>query len=383
MRKVTARTLIAAAASSLLLLSSTTAGATGVNLRAAGASSVQTFFDKCKEDYSKVTGDTMPYNGQGSGSGKTAIGNGTADIAFSDSRNTNQDRPANMIHIPFVAWPVAVMYNLNSSKTVNLSTETIAKIFAGKITNWSDPQIAADNNKSYQVPVYKTSGGKTVLDKDGAPVVLRYKTVKNYFTFPNQRIIVLYRSSTSGTSNNFTTAMNKLHPDIWNKPGNDSFSTAFPGSISSDPVGFRSATTATALAQLSKDTKYSISYNEVSYAPAYGLGVANVINAAGNAISPNTDGVLGAFSVADISSTGEVTFNYSNKLPSQYPLTATTYALVLTKYSSAALAASVKDAVSYYAFNCPSVADGLGFAKTTKTSDLGKVILSQLAKIGN
>ena len=373
----------AIAAAALLVVTAGTAQATGVNLRAAGASSVQTFFDTCKADYAKATGDSMPYNGQGSGSGKTAIGNGTADIAFSDSRNTNSDKPANMIHIPFVAWPVAVMYNLNTTKQVNLSTETIAKIFAGKITKWNDPQIVADNNKSYKVPVYKVKNGQTVLDKDGAPVVLRYNTVTTRFTFPNQRIIVLYRSSNSGTSNNFTTALNKLHPDIWTKPGNDSFATAFPGDVTSNPVGFRSATTATALAQLAKDTKYSIIYNEVSYAKSYGLGIANVINAAGNAIAPATDGVLGAFSVANITASGEVSFDYANKLPSQYPFTATTYAMVLTKYSSKALAQSVADAVNFYAFECPNIADGLGFAKTTKSSDLGKVILAQVAKIGS
>ena len=375
--------LASAATAALLVATAATANATGINLRAAGASSVQTFFDTCKAGYAAATGDTMPYNGQGSGSGKTAIGNGTADIAFSDSVNTNADKPAGMLHIPFVAWPVAVMYNLNTTKQVNLSTETIAKIFAGKITKWNDPQIVADNNKSYQVPVYKTSNGKTVLDKKGSPVVLRYKTVKTYFTFPNQKIIVLYRSGNSGTSNNFTRAMNNLHSSIWTKPASDAFTTAFPGDITADPVGFRSAATATALAQLSKDTKYSITYNEVSYAKSYGLGVANIINPAGNAIAPDTDGVLAAFSVAKIAADGVVTFDYGNTLATQYPLTATTYAMVLPKYSSAALAGSVKDAVNYFAFECPKVASTLGFAQTTKTSVLGTTILAQVAKIGS
>lgn len=367
----------------LLFASYTGANATGITLKAAGASSVNTFFDKCKAGYNAATGDTMPYTGAGSGDGKTKIGNGTVDLAFSDSVNTNADKPAGMLHIPFVAWPVTVMVNLNSTKQVNLSVDTIAKIFAGKITNWNDPLIAADNNKSYQVPVYRKSNGKTVLDKNGAPVVLRYSTVTNHFTFPNQKIRVIYRSGTSGTTNNFTRVLNSFSSTLWTKPGNDDFTKANPTDVTLDPLGFQAAAGSQGVAQKAKDTKYSISYNEFGYAAAYGLGVVNVINTAGNAIAPGTDGVLGAFSVATIAADGVVKFDPTNKLATLYPFAATTYAMVLPKYSSAALAQSIKDLVTYAAFECPKTTFVDGFAQTTKTSDLGKVILAQVAKIGS
>jgi len=384
MKRIHRTTLVAAIAAASLVVSTGTVFATGQTVRVNGASSVALLLDKCKTDYATATGDTASgYTAAGSGTGKNAIAQGQVDIGLSDSENTNANKPAGMLHIPFGAWPVTVMYNLNTTKSVNLSTETIAKIFAGQITMWNDPQIVADNNKTYKVPVYKVKDGKTVLDKNGAPVILRTKTIRTYFTFPNKKIIVVYRNGGSGTSNNFTTALNKLHPTIWTKPGNDAFATAFPGDITKDPIGFQGGANAAALAQIAQRTKYSITYNEFSFAKDYGLGVANVINPAGNAISPSsTEGILGAFSVAKYTADGLVTFDYTNKLASQYPFSATTYALVLPKYASATLAGSVKDWISFHSFDCPKVAVNSGFAQITKTSDLGKQILAQLAKIG-
>jgi phosphate transport system substrate-binding protein len=384
MKRIHRTTVVAAIAAASLVVSTGTVFATGQTVRVNGASSVALLLDKCKTDYATATGDTASgYTAAGSGTGKNAIAQGQVDIGLSDSENTNANKPAGMLHIPFGAWPVTVMYNLNTTKSVNLSTETIAKIFAGQITMWNDPQIVADNNKTYKVPVYKVKDGKTVLDKNGAPVILRTKTIRTYFTFPNKKIIVVYRNGGSGTSNNFTTALNKLHPTIWTKPGNDAFATAFPGDITKDPIGFQGGANAAALSQIAQRTKYSITYNEFSFAKDYGLGVANVINPAGNAISPSsTEGILGAFSVAKYTADGLVTFDYTNKLASQYPFSATTYALVLPKYASATLAGSVKDWISFHSFDCPKVAVNSGFAQITKTSDLGKQILAQLAKIG-
>ncbi|NDE71308.1 MAG: hypothetical protein EB054_01080 [Actinobacteria bacterium] len=385
MKKFKFSTLVAALTSALLAVSVSTGYATGQTVRVNGASSVQGFLDKCKAGYATNTGDTYTgYTAPGSGAGKTAIGNGTIDLGLSDSENKNADKPAGMLHIPFVAWPVTIMYNLNTNKQVNLSTDTIAKIFAGKITMWNDPQIIADNNKSYQQPVYKKGpDGKPLLDKKGAPIVLRYQTVRTYFTFPAKKIVVIYRIGNSGTSNNFTTALNKLAPTIWTKPGSDAFATAFPGDITSDPIGFQGGANAAALGQLASSTKYSITYNEYSFAGANNLAIANVINPAGNSISPaSTEGLLASFSLATYKD-GIVTFDYANKLASQYPFPATTYAMALPKYSSAALAGSVKDWITYHAFDCPSVATGTGFAVTSKTSELGKQILAIVAKIGS
>jgi phosphate transport system substrate-binding protein len=359
----------------------------GETLSGAGASSINAFWDLCRTSYQTDSGDVFPYVGTGSGDGKKAIAAGTVDIAFSDSVNTATDKPASMIHIPAVAWPVAVMYKwaAENPKPITLSTETIAKIFARQITRWNDKAIVTDLNKSYQVPVYKKSKGVVVLDKDGAPVVSSYRTVTNKVTPPNAPITVVYRASTSGTTNNFVTALNKMHPTIWTKPGNDSFETAFPGTVSADPAGLRSGKGSEGVGQLAKDLRYTITYNEIRFAEVYKLGVANIINPAGKAITPSTEGVLAAFSAATVNEdSGVVTFDYNSKLASQYPFTATTYAMVikdLATVKSPAKAKAVKNLIEYMAFKCPVSFPQAGMAAITKTSDLGKVIISKVASI--
>jgi phosphate transport system substrate-binding protein len=308
--------------------------------------------------------------------------NKTHDFAFSDSANTNSTKRDTQIHIPLVAWPVAVMTNLGSSRQLTLSADTIAGIFAKKITRWNDPAIVKDANRTVTVPVYKKVNGVVAKNKDGAPIVLRTQQVKRYYTLPNKAITVIYRSGTSGTTNNFTTALNALDSATWTNKGNDSFVTAFPGSVASDPVGLRAASGSAGVGQLAKDTRYSITYNEVSFAKSYNLQVVNVINPAGNEVAPSTEGVLTAFSAATINdSTGLVTFDYKSKLAGAYPFTATTYGMVLTGADKSADVAAVKKMFEYHAFTCPGLFPEQGMAVTTKTSELGQAITKLLAKL--
>lgn len=376
------RSLRAGAAIAAVLVAVTTPAAYAVDFKGAGASAVNNFIAACKTSYQTATGDSFVYTGTGSGDGKKAMDNKTHDFAFSDSANTNSTKLASQIHIPLVAWPVAVMTNLGSTRQLTLSTTTIAKIFAKKITRWDDPAIKADNNRVVEVPVYKTLKGAVVKDKDGAPVVLRTKKVTRFYTLPNKAIVVIYRGGTSGTTNNFTKALNSLDSETWTKPGNDSFATAFPGTVSSDPVGLRNASGSAGVGQLAKDTRYSITYNEVSFAKSYNLQVVNVLNPAGKEVAPATEGVLTSFSAATINdSTGLVTFDYKSKLPAAYPFPATTYGMVLTGADKGANVAAVKKMFEYHAFNCPGLFPEQGMSVTTKDSDLGKAIIKLLAKL--
>lgn len=376
------RSLRAGAAIAAVLVAVTTPAAYAVDFKGAGASSVNNFIAACKTSYQTATGDSFVYTGTGSGDGKKAMDSKTHDFAFSDSANTNATKLATQIHIPLVAWPVAVMTNLGSTRQLSLSTDTIAKIFAKKITRWNDPAIVADANKTYDVIIYKKVNGEVVKDKSGAPVVLRTQKVTRYFTLPNKPIVVIYRSGTSGTTNNFTKALNSLDSATWTNAGNDSFVTAFPGAVASDPVGLRAASGSAGVGQLAKDTRYSITYNEVSYAKSYNLQVVNVINPAGTEVAPATDGVLTAFAAATINdSTGLVTFDYKSKLAGAYPFTATTYGMVLTGADKGANIASVKKMFEYHAFECPKLFPEQGMAVTTKDSELGKAIIKLLAKL--
>jgi phosphate transport system substrate-binding protein len=357
--------------------------ASATTWKAGGASSVNGLMAACKAAYQAATGDDFPYNGTGSGDGKKGIQQGTMDFAFSDSVDTAPI--ANEIHLPAFVWPVAILINLGSDKRpVNLSTGTLAKIFAGQITRWDAPEIVADNNKTVNQVIYKKdASGKVLKDAKGAPIVLRTAQVQIHHTMPSKDIRVFYRTKNSGTSNNLTRAFAAIAPSIWTKPANDSFATAFPGDITKDPVHFRGAAGSGDVANGVKLTPFGITYAEVGFGGApYNLTIANVINGAGNSVTPNSDSAMAAASMATVKADGTVAFNYGNTNPAAYPFTATTYALALTNYGDAAKGAGIKKTLKYLAENCAKDNPSQGFGAFTSTNPFAIAFASQLAKLG-
>ena len=360
-----------------------TPSAVAYDLTSAGATSVSTFLEKCKTSYQADTKDTLSHAGGGSGAGKTAINAGTKDMAFSDSANTAA--PAGVFHIPAAVWPIGIAYNLNNSanKQLQLSVTTIAKIFSGQITRWNDPAIVADTQRVRSIPVYKQQNGKNVLDAKGAPVVDHYRTLTIPFTMPDKPITVIYRGSTSGTTNNFTSALAGAAPSVWTKPGNDSFVTSNPTDISTKAASFQAGTGSDGVAALAARTKYSIAYIETGFITANpALKAAVVINNAGKTVSPDVAGAQAMFAVSTLNdATGLITWNYKTTDADAYPFTAGTYAMVKSNYGKADLAAAVKRQVEYMAFECSTKVTTEGMIPITKTSPLGKAILGLTAKI--
>jgi len=360
-----------------------TPSAVAYDLTSAGATSVSTFLEKCKTSYQADTKDTLSHAGGGSGAGKTAINAGTKDMAFSDSANTAA--PAGVFHIPAAVWPIGIAYNLNNSasKQLQLSVTTIAKIFSGQITRWNDPAIVADTQRVRSIPVYKQQNGKNVLDAKGAPVVDHYRTLTIPFTMPDKPITVIYRGSTSGTTNNFTSALAGAAPSVWTKPGNDSFVTSNPTDISTKAASFQAGTGSDGVAALAARTKYSIAYIETGFITANpALKAAVVINNAGKTVSPDVAGAQAMFAVSTLNdATGLITWNYKTTDADAYPFTAGTYAMVKSNYGKADLAAAVKRQVEYMAFECSTKVTTEGMIPIAKTSPLGKAILSLTAKI--
>ena len=347
--------------------------------KAGGASSVNGLMAACKAKYQAATGDDFPYNGTGSGTGKTGVHNGTMDFAFSDSFDAAP--VANQIQAPAFVWPVAILTNTGgSNKPLTLSTETIAKIFAGKITRWDDEQIVADNNRPITTIIYAKNGdGSVKKDAKGAPIVLRTQTLTQKRILPAKPITVFYRSANSGTSNNLTNAFNKLYPSIWTKPANDAFATAFPGDITANPQYFRGATGSGDVANGVKATPYSITYAEVGFAKApYNLAITKVINAAGNAIVPSSDSAMAAAAQATVAADGKVTFAYDTKDADSYPFTATTYALAVAGTSNAP---AIAKTLNYLSNNCAKDNPAEGFGAYSATNAFAKAFQAQLAKL--
>jgi phosphate transport system substrate-binding protein len=137
---------------------------------------------------------TIEYDPVGSGGGREAfLAGGNVNFAGSDAYlkdeelATSKDRCAGdqgAIDLPHYVSPIAIAYNVPDLEgtDLQLSPETIAKIFTNQITNWNDEAIAADN-----------------------PGV----------ELPDLALNPVHRSDDSGTTANFTDYMSKVAADVW------------------------------------------------------------------------------------------------------------------------------------------------------------------------
>jgi len=356
--------------------------AVAVGLTGAGATFPQPLIDACKAGFAADSGHSFTYGGGGSGTGRGNSDKGVGDVNFSDTPHTASTRVSSVIHIPVVAAPIAVMYNLpNKSKTLNLSAETLAGIFAGTITKWNDPKIVADNNRSVTTIIYrKNADGSVKKDAKGNPVVLRKDTRTVYYTLPNQTIKVVYRSDASGTQGNFTNYLAAVAPSIWTKAGNNAWSSTFPGNLNApENLGrITGASGSSGVAVQAGKTPYSITFAEKNFAKAQKLGLANIQNAAGNFQAPDAAGTSAFLGAADADANGFLKFNYKTTAAGAYPLGIVSYALVDTKTANAA---AVKSLLNYLLSDkCVNTAPELEFSLIS--GDLLALNKKQIAKIG-
>jgi phosphate transport system substrate-binding protein len=321
-----------------------------VDLAGSGASFVVPLVEACKAGFAKKTGHSFVYTSTGSGTGKNNSDNEIGDFWFSDSAHTGAKKRSTIFHAPIVAAPIAVLVNLPAKKDIYLSADTVAKIFAGEITKWNDPAIAADNNRTVKSVVYrKDANGNARLDKSGKPIVLRSSSKSIFYTLPNQPIKVVFRSDTSGTTNNFTRWMSGNAPTVWNKAANDAFTTAFPGNINATTNIGRivGANGSQGVATLASKTPYSITYAEKQWGTSFGLRAAYVGNASGNFTLPDSAAVSAFLGEAKQAADGIVTYDYGTKVPGAYTLGIVSYMLLETSYKNKEKGKAVVELAEY------------------------------------
>jgi phosphate transport system substrate-binding protein len=365
------------------LVASTPAHA--VNLEGSGASFPQLLIEACKAPFAKATGHTYTYASVGSGAGRSNSDKVVGDFWMTDAPHTGSSRRASLIHIPVVAAPIAILHNLPGRKTLQLSAATVAGIFSGQITMWNDPKIVADNNRVVQTIVYsKNSDGTLKLDSKGEPIVLKTRSLKSNYVLPAKKIQVVFRSDSSGTTENFTEYLNKSAPDVWTKPKRAVFRDSFPGDLNAlSNIGrITGAGQSAGVALQAGKTPYSVTYAEVNFAKANNLKVANLINNTGASVVPDATGVSAFLNDATQDANGYLTFNFATKEKGAYPLGATSYMLADTKYPDKATAAAVAELAKFWL--SPACArdagEALGF--TVIDGDFLKKSLAQIAKIG-
>ena len=321
-----------------------------VDLAGSGASFVVPLVEACKAGFAKKTGHSFVYTSTGSGTGKNNSDNKIGDFWFSDSAHTGAKKRSTIFHAPIVAAPIAVLVNLPAKKDIYLSADTVAKIFAGQITQWNDPQIVADNNRTVKSVIYrKDANGNARKDSKGNPIVLRNATKSIIYTLPNKPIKVVFRSDTSGTTNNFTRWMSGNAATIWNKPANDAFTTAFPGNINDTKNIGRivGANGSQGVATLASKTPYSITYAEKQWGTSFGLRAAYIGNASGNFTLPDSAAVSAFLGEAKQAADGIVTYDYATKVPGAYTLGIVSYMLLETSYKNKEKGKAVVELAEY------------------------------------
>mgnify|MGYP002630403602 FL=1 len=366
-----------------LVLSATPAQAT--DLQGSGASFPALLIEGCKAGFANSTDHSYTYASSSSGTGQSNSDKSIGDFWMSDGAYTASTKRASLIHIPLVAAPIAILHNLPSKKTLNLSASTIAGIFGGSITMWNDPAIVADNNGTYDRITYKLDrNGNPVKDAQGSPVILKTRTMKARYTLPEKKIGVVYRSDSSGTTENFTNYLSKSAPSIWKKAKNKVFKDSFPGDINdmSNLGRVVGAASSTGVSQLAGKTRYSITYAEVNYATANKLKIANVVNSAGASVAPDSTGVGAFLASSTQNANGYLTYDYTTKEKGAYPLGIVSYLLADSKYPDAARAKAVKEYATYILSTKCSKDVGAALGFSVIDGELLKKSLAQVAKIG-
>jgi phosphate transport system substrate-binding protein len=300
------------------------------NLQGAGSTFAANFVDRCRVEFMKSTADSVVYGATGSGAGKNMFSNGITDFVMSDvPYSSSEVKPSKeFTYVPLVAGPIGIIYKLDGYKiTLKMSRDTLAKVFAGQITMWNDPQILKENLIGTRLP-----------------------------KIPATKIRVVYRIDGSGTSEVFTSYLNAVAPAIWNKPGNKNFGTAFPGDISKQYMN--SASGSHGIAMVQGTTDGSISYNEISY--ARGLKTVSVENEAGKFMQPTVSAAsvfLGDF-VPDKS--GVVKINYKNPNKLSYNISTFTYGVAHKEKNSKN--DSVRKFFNFMLDTCGKKAEDLGYS---------------------
>lgn len=102
-----------------------------------GSTSMEKVIGALGEAFQNDTGIGFTYNPTGSGSGIKAVQEGRCDIGLSSRALKDEEVASGLIGTVLAYDGIAVIVNLENSVS-DLSLETIAKIYTGEITNWSE-----------------------------------------------------------------------------------------------------------------------------------------------------------------------------------------------------------------------------------------------------
>ncbi len=300
----------------VVAVSASPASAAPARINGSGSSYVALAMQQWVAD-AQVQGLAVNYLPTGSPQGLQGYGSSTLDFAgteaeFSALGASGGEDGRGYQYVPSVAGAVAVLYNVKDKAGrkvdyLNLSRRTIARIFMGDITKWSDAAITTDNKG---------------------------------LVLPDEPITVVYRAGQSGTTGLFYDFVANTAPEIFSSwtARNQLPTTVRIVQLDSAP-NFAPKTRAyngsDQIAQgiAGSNGLWSIGYDEFGYAKTYKNTTAWVENQSGEWVKPYAENISAALESAklrpDLSQ--DLTGVYTSGNPLTYPISAYSYIVTQCK----------------------------------------------------
>jgi len=293
-------------------------------LTGAGATFPYPIYSKWFSEYSTAhPGVQVNYQSIGSGGGIRQVTTGLVDFGASDMPMDDAALAASkikLIHIPTVMGAVVPVFNVPGVADLRFSGPVLADIYLGKIQSWDDAAIAKDN------PGVK---------------------------LPSQKIIVVHRADSSGTSFIWTDYLSKVNKDWANGPGK--------GTAPGWPTGVGGKGNE-GVAGLVRQLPGAIGYVELIYALQNKISYAAIKNAAGNWVKGSIEGVTeAAASVKDMPADYRISITNAPGADA-YPISSFTYLLIPVSPVNPSNQSTLKDMLSWIVKSGEAEASKLSYA---------------------
>jgi phosphate transport system substrate-binding protein len=289
-----------------------------VKLQGAGASFPAPLYNKWFKEFSaKQANVQIDYQSVGSGAGVKAMIDGTVDFGASDAAMTPDeiakvDRGVQCL--PMTAGSIVLAYNLPEVDNLKLSREAYVGIFLGKVTKWNDPVIAKSN--------------------EGAKL-------------PDQRINVIVRADSSGTTYVFTKHLSAISKEFNTSPGTNKMPNWSVGTRSKGNEGVSASL---------KTTPGSIGYIEYGYAQGAKLPFAMLENKSGAFLKATPASGQAALAGAELPE-DLIVWVPDPEGKDAYPIITYTWLLCYKKYDDQRKLDTLKDVIRF------AVTDGQNFSE--------------------
>lgn len=295
----------------------------GMLINGAGATFPYPIYAKWFDEFHKLHPDIqINYQSIGSGGGIRQLLTGTVDFGASDSPMTDEQlrqAKTGILHFPTVLGAVVCSYNVpRIQQELNFTPEILTGIQLGKITKWSDTELARVN-----------------------PAV----------SLPAENIVPIHRADGSGTTFVWTEYLSKVSPE-WKQRVGAGTSVSWPAGLG--------AKGNEGVAGLIKQTPYSIGYLELVYAMQNNMPQGKVRNSSGILAKADLRSVTAAAATA-IPDDFRVSLTDSPGRDA-YPIASFTWLLVPNRIADAEKKASIIRFLHWMLTDGQEIAESLSYA---------------------